>query len=131
MLYGCMNYFLDNTFSPRFVGVLRAMGVDACHLTEHFAPETPDHQWIPFIGEKNWILITGDLKIRTKPVNKMALKRANIPAVFIHSGFTSGNPWKQISWLTAYWPEIARSCHQPGVCYDIGRNGAITVMPNW
>lgn len=126
-----MTYFLDNTFSIRFAKVLQVLGEDVHHLQEDFPPDTKDENWIPIIGERGWIIVTGDNRIRTKQVNKIALKKANIPAVFMYDGFTNETIWNQISRFTLIWPDIRRTCCKPGVCYNIGRKGKITEITDW
>jgi len=31
---------------------------------DHFSPGTPDTEWLPYIGQRGWILLTSDRRIR-------------------------------------------------------------------
>ena len=45
-----MTFFFDNTFPPQLVTILKALKVDARHLQEDFAADTPDVDWLPEVG---------------------------------------------------------------------------------
>ena len=53
---------------------MRLMDIDARHLQDDFAPETPDIDWLPEIGRRDWVLITGDRGISRKPAERLALE---------------------------------------------------------
>jgi hypothetical protein len=59
-----VTFFLDNTNPPRFAPALRAFDYDVRHLLEieDFAKrgKTTDSEWIPYVGTKGWVTITGD-----------------------------------------------------------------------
>jgi PIN like domain len=59
------------------------------HLA-HFAPGTPDQDWLPLIGSKGWTLLTGDKRIRYNLLEKHALKIHAVREFVFASGNMSG-----------------------------------------
>lgn len=47
---------------------------------DEIAPGTHDVDWLPFIGQKRWILITKDEKIRKRSIELQALGAARVKA---------------------------------------------------
>ncbi|MGO9588612.1 MAG: hypothetical protein ACLP3K_01025 [Candidatus Acidiferrales bacterium] len=60
------------------------------HLT-HFASGTPDHVWLPFVGQNQWVLLTRDQAIRYRNIEHSRVVRYNIRE-FV---FKAGNLHKQ------------------------------------
>jgi hypothetical protein len=84
-----VTFFFDNTFPPQLVQILTVLGVDAHHLQDEFPPETADVDWLPAVGKRGWIVVTGDRRISKKPPERKALEEANVIAIFMAKGFTS------------------------------------------
>ncbi len=125
-----MTFFFDNTFPPQIAKILAILGVDARHLQDDFAPDTPDINWIPEVGKGGWVVITGDRGISRKPAERKALEEANVIAVFMAKGFTSKPIFELVSLLIRWWPEIERSVRRvmPGTSLQIHANGKIEVL---
>lgn len=57
--------------------VLAEAGVRVvCHY-EHFQPGTPDEVWLPFVGEKGWVLLTADTRIRIRHSERTQVIQSN------------------------------------------------------
>jgi hypothetical protein len=57
---------------------------------DHFSQGTPDAEWLPVIGQRGWIVITKDTRIRYRPNEKHALLAAGVRAFAFASGNLSG-----------------------------------------
>ena len=53
------------------------------HLEEKFAKGTDDEEWLNYIGEKGYVLITKDKGIRKNPKEKAALIKYKIVAFYL------------------------------------------------
>ena len=78
-----MIFFFDTHHSPKIARILKDNGVDARHMLEVFPRGMEDVEWLPEIGQRGWVLITGDHNIRRRKVEKEAFEKANIIAFFV------------------------------------------------
>jgi hypothetical protein len=109
-----MKFFFDNNLSIRIVRGFREFGQDVIHLSEEFAPDTQDTEWLPVIGERGWILITRDKRIRWRPAELGAYRRYTIGG-FVMSG-KSLEGWAIVQQLVRRWLrmiELAESTKKP------------------
>jgi hypothetical protein len=74
----------------------------------HFSPGTQDTTWLPFVGEKGWILITKDKRIRFNDLEKEAVVASIVREFYFTSGNFSGSEMAAI--LFAALPEMIRLC---------------------
>ena len=47
---------------------------------DHFAPDTPDAAWLRVVGERGWVVLTKDERIRRRPLEREALLTAGVRA---------------------------------------------------
>lgn len=125
-----MTFFFDNTFPPQLVTILKALKVDARHLQEDFAADTPDVDWLPEVGKRGWIVVTGDRRISKKPPERKALEEANVIAVFMAKGFTSKPIFDLVASFIKWWPDIERAvAHvKPGTSLEVSVNGKVDIL---
>lgn len=64
-------YFTDRDLGKQFPERLRAAGLSVERHADHFAPDAPDTQWLPEVGQRGWVVITHDERIRYK-ANELA-----------------------------------------------------------
>ena len=57
---------------------------------QHFAPGTEDTEWLPFVGEKGWLLLTKDKRIRYNELEKDAVREHKVREFYFSSGNFSG-----------------------------------------
>jgi len=57
---------------------------------QHFAPGTEDTEWLPFVGERGWVLLTKDKRIRYNELEKAAVRQHKIREFYFSSGNYSG-----------------------------------------
>lgn len=60
-------FFTDRDLGSRFPEILQAAGLTVEKHRDHFAPQCPDEEWLRSIGERGWVALTHDRRIRYKP----------------------------------------------------------------
>lgn len=133
-----MKFFFDNNISPRIARALRELVEgehEVCHLRDRFKPNSPDPEWISQLGrEGGWILITGDLRIRRRTAERLALNQARLTSFFMAKGFAptpnerAGNSdwfWEQVKWIVQKWPLIVEQARrvEPGAEFIVPKKG--------
>ena len=64
-------FFTDRDLGKKFPDILRATGLRVERHMDHFRHDTSDEEWLREIGERGWIAVTHDGRIRYKP-NELA-----------------------------------------------------------
>lgn len=109
-----MTFFFDNNLSPKLAHGFREFGEDVVHLIDVFPPTAQDTDWLPVIGEKGWILVTRDKKIRRRPA-ELAAYRLNGIGGFVLTG-KNIEGWRIVRQLVNRWlkmKELAESTRKP------------------
>jgi hypothetical protein len=66
-------FFVDRSLGGKVVpGRLRDAGWLVERHDDHFAADTPDPEWIAGAGNRGWIILTADERIRYNPLEKAA-----------------------------------------------------------
>jgi len=65
-------------------------GVSVELHNDHFSQGTPDAEWLPVVGQRGWVVLTKDTRIRYRPHEKQALLAAGVRAFAFTSGSLSG-----------------------------------------
>lgn len=73
---------------------------------QHFPPGTQDTDWLPFVGEKGWTLITKDKRIRFNDLEKATVIDYRVREFYFTSGNYSGADMATM--LIEALPEIIR-----------------------
>jgi len=60
--------------------VLRAAGLHVEVHDDHFRQDALDPEWLAAVGERNWIVVTRDERIRYRVAEKQAIRRAKVRA---------------------------------------------------
>ncbi len=71
-------YFTDRDLGKRFGEILRDAGLTVERHADHFAHDCPDEEWLQGVGERSWIAITHDRRIRYKPNELAAVVRHRV-----------------------------------------------------
>lgn len=58
--------------------MLRAAGLRVQVHLDHFPGNTPDHEWIPEVGRRGWVLITKDQHVHRNPPERAAYVAAKL-----------------------------------------------------
>ena len=61
--------FLDENHcrNPHMIRAVEEHGLLCEKHLDHFARGTEDTSWLPVVGQRGWVLVTTDARIRTKP----------------------------------------------------------------
>jgi predicted nuclease of predicted toxin-antitoxin system len=74
-----ITFFIDRCLgSKKVVVALRQAGLTVEIHADHFAPDALDIEWLPQVGEREWVVLTKDANISRRTLEKMAVARAEI-----------------------------------------------------
>jgi predicted nuclease of predicted toxin-antitoxin system len=123
-------YFFDNNFSRQIVNILKELGVDACHLTEHMAASTPDEEWMPKVAAEGWTAVTTDYRIYKNAAQRSVLIGQNLKTVFFPSGYVNRPRWDQAIFVVKHWQSIQKGVeHENYLLLRVNDNGKVERLP--
>jgi len=77
-------FFTDRDLGPTVAALLRAGGLQVEAYHQHFALDNvPDGEWLRFVGEKGWIALSHNKRIRYEPDELDDLMTCGVKAFFI------------------------------------------------
>lgn len=76
-------YFTDRDLGNTFPEILIAAGLKVERHRDHFAHDCPDAEWLEAIGQKGWVAITHDTRIRYKPNELSAVARYGVALLVV------------------------------------------------
>ncbi len=76
-------FFTDRDLGRKFAQILREAGLTVERHADHFAPDCPDEEWLQGVGERGWVAITHDRRIRYKPNELAAVIRHRVPLLVV------------------------------------------------
>lgn len=119
--------FLDESIDSESVAkALADEGAVVERSRRHFAPGTPDENWLATVGRRGWIVLTRDKRIRYRALELESLVEAKVRAfVFIGGNVSSADT---AAAMVSAWPAIARisSSETPPFIYNVGRSGKLS-----
>jgi hypothetical protein len=120
-------FFLDRDFGKRDVAeALRGLGAVVKLHDELFAATTKDTDWLPQVGANRWVVLTRDKHILTRPLEVVALVRANTH-VFILKSRQELNGAQMAAALVKAYPHMCRliKSHSPPFLARVTKTGAV------
>src|SRR5688572_22323123 len=99
-----MRFFVDNNLSVQLARGMAGFGESVTHLQDHYSPDAADTDWLPRIGQDEWILLTRDDRVRFNPAELAALKQHRVGAFFL--GGKSRSRWDIIQQVVRNWPRM-------------------------
>lgn len=78
-------FFTDRDLGATFPAILAAAGLRVERHADHFAHTCPDEDWLRVVGERRWVAVTRDTRIRYRP-NELAAVMANHVALLVVIG---------------------------------------------
>src|SRR5438874_9526612 len=76
-----LTFFLDRQLGRyKMAGALRKAGLNIEIHDDHFLQGALDPEWLRAVGERNWIVVTRDERIRYRVAEKQAIRRAKVRA---------------------------------------------------
>lgn len=108
------NVFVDNDLPPVFARVLRALlstevpEPRVVALREVLPKDIKDVDWIDWVRRQDgdWIVLTGELRIRTVPAEREALRRARLRVLHMPKSLRSKPHQQRCATLLWQWPRI-------------------------
>jgi PIN like domain len=82
---GCLSvvYFTDRDLGKRFPEILKSNGLKVERHSDHLAPDTPDAEWLEVVGERGWVALTHDRRIRYKTNERDAVVRHGVALLVV------------------------------------------------
>jgi hypothetical protein len=136
-----LKVFFDNCTSPVFAGSLNALIQPNGHEARHvrFMPEyglahdTADVDWITRLSTDpaDWIVVTGDQRIRKNIAERAAWIRAGLKAFVLAPGYQKMPVNQCASVLLWRWPEMEKfiSLAAPGSMFEMSINRRTGFVP--
>lgn len=120
-------FYTDECLGRRVADALRQAGHDVQCGVDQF-PGVDDKVWLPQIGERQWVLLTKDMKIRRRPLEVEAIVNSGVRAFVITA--TDMPHSELIGVVLKAMRRIERICHRPGpFVFNITRMGLLSEIP--
>lgn len=122
-------FFTDRDLGNRFPDTLSAAGLSVERHRDHFKPTSPDEEWLAAIGERGWVAITHDARIRYKLNELASVVRHKVrllvvvgkaPFPELARNFVTTAP-KILRFLAGHRPPMIAKVHRPSPS-DLKRN---------
>ncbi len=125
-------FFLDRSLGNQTVAdALRQKEASVEIHDDHFSQDAKDEVWLKSVGEKGWIVITKDKKIRYRKNESLAVKKANARLFVLVSGELRSDEMADI--FIKALPKIKRfiSKHRPPFIAKITKGGAVSMLVDY
>jgi len=136
-----LKFFFDSCTPPVFAETLNAIIEPLGHQARHvrdmkdygFIERTDDIDWIGRLGAEaaDWIVITGDERIRRNLAERTAWKRAGLKAFVLAPAYQK-SPINQGAWVLRWrWPVMEQfiSAASPGSMFELSINRSTGFTP--
>lgn len=106
-----MRFLFDANLPPDLAHAIRELcrsepGVDeVIHLSDKFARNTPDLEWIPALGQ-GWYIISIDKFAKSRGQEREALRRAGHTVYVLDPQWSKHTFWLKSSRLVLWWPQV-------------------------
>jgi predicted nuclease of predicted toxin-antitoxin system len=125
-----LTFFLDRQLGRhKMAEILRAAGLKIEVHDDHFRQDAVDPEWLTTVGEKNWIVVTRDERIRYRVAEKQAIRRAKVRAFVLAAQGNLRADMLAQNFLQAL-PKIRRTIkdNKPPFVAKISRSGDVTLL---
>ena len=127
-----MRFFVDNNVAPKLAKSLHVLVEpehQVVHLKDRFAANAPDETWMNALAqEENWVIISGDLQIRTNPHEVKAWRNAGHTVFFLKDRWIELGFWTQAWKFVKCFPAIVATAKSAkvGDFFSVSVNGKIS-----
>ena len=124
-----VTFFIDHSLGGKLIaGRLRDLGAQVEILADHFPTETPDVEWLKAVGDKGWVVLSKDGRIRRDSVERAALKSAGVQAFFLTQQGLTGDEMAEI-FANALPGMVSRAHSRPApFIYTLSRSGEFSLL---
>lgn len=99
--------FIDRSIPKSVAQALKSVRSDVIWLEDVFPHDTPDPTWLAEAGQKGWLVITRDKKIRTRPGERAAIAAAGV-GCFVLTQKKDPTKWEYVKLLALTMDEMER-----------------------
>ena len=121
-------FFIDRSLGVEpLLSSLLVHGLSVRIHDDHFERDAEDQMWLAKVGEKNWVVLTKDKRLRYRPLEKAALQSSGARVFILVAGNLRGAEIAEV-FVTAL-PRICRVLHQqPGpFIASVTQSGTVTL----
>ena len=122
-------FYLDECLGGEKVAkVLIEAGLKIEMYFNHFQPGTPDVQWLPFVGQNGWVLLTQDKGIKKRKMEILALRESRVSAFVVAAKGLRGEEIGQL--IVKSLPKIDRILrkNRPPIVATITRGSVVELQ---
>jgi predicted nuclease of predicted toxin-antitoxin system len=83
-------FFIDRCLGKKLADPLRNAGAIVEIHDDHFSQDINDEDWLRIVGERNWVVLTKDKKIASRPLELLAVAQGNVRLFAFVDGDVSG-----------------------------------------
>jgi hypothetical protein len=126
-----VKFFFDNNLPPKLAKSLHLLvepDHEVVHLKDRFSADAPDEEWMTALAkQKDWIIVSGDLRIRRNPHVMEAWKSAGHTVFFLKPGWINLPFWTQTWKFVKCFPEMVTTAAKAksGSEFFVATNGRI------
>jgi predicted nuclease of predicted toxin-antitoxin system len=92
-----LTFFLDRSLGREIIATaLRQSGLRIEIHDDHFAADERDEIWLRDVGNRGWIVLTKDRRIRYRTIEREALLSSGVRAFVLTSGNVTGQEMAQL-----------------------------------
>ena len=121
--------FLDRGLGTKVIATaLRKIGAKVEVHDDHFAPDAPDEEWLRVVGDRRWVVLTKDRKLRYHRLALNAIRRAKVHAFILTAGDVQGS--EMATTFVKALPRIYRLSERrpPPLIARVTRSGVVNVV---
>ena len=122
-------FFIDRSLGKKIVAqALRDIGETVEIHDDNFAPDAKDEDWLVEVGNRGWIVLTKDDRIRYRATERTALASASVRAFVLTSSQLQGT--EMAAAFVKALPRIKRliANHTPPFIARISRSGNVSIL---
>ena len=95
---------------------------------DHFRPDAPDAEWLSVVGQRGWVVLTKDDRIRFRAIEQHAMLRSSVAAFILTAGGVSGPEMAAI--FVKALPKIRRfiAKYTPPFIASVTRSGGVVLI---
>lgn len=71
-------FFIDRCLGKKLADSLRKVGATVEIHDDHFIKDMKDEDWLRIVGKDNWVVLTKDKKIASRPLELLAVAQGDV-----------------------------------------------------
>ena len=83
-------FFIDRCLGNKLAATLQNVGATVEIHDDRFSQNSYDKDWLRIVGERNWVVLTKDKKIASRPLELLAVAEGNVRLFAFVDGDVSG-----------------------------------------